>query len=138
MMRLSLYEFEIKYKPGPQNVLADFLSRPQENEENWETSEDYLDQLVASIETASSIQYQLAMNELYVNLEMNEKIEEIAISEPMEYIASEVNDTDEIQIDEINQMNINVIASEPSSQTQDNYRSYAEEQLKDEDIQWIK
>ena len=43
MMRLSLYEFEIKFKPGPQNVLADFLSRPQENEDNWETSEDYLD-----------------------------------------------------------------------------------------------
>ena len=74
---------------------------------------------MASIETASSIQYQLAMNELYVNLEMNEKIEEIAISEPMEYNAKEVNDTDEIQIDEwhgkMNQMNINVIASEPNS-----------------------
>ena len=35
-------------------------------------------------------------------------------------------------------MNVNVIASEPNSQVQDNYRSYAEEQLKDDDIQWIK
>jgi hypothetical protein len=30
-----------KYKPGNQNVLADFLSRPQENEQQQDTKEDY-------------------------------------------------------------------------------------------------
>jgi hypothetical protein len=35
-------------------------------------------------------------------------------------------------------LNINVISSQPSSNTIDNYKSYAEEQLKDDDIQWIK
>lgn len=68
MMRLSLYDFEIKYKPGNQNILADFLSRPQENELAMETAEDYLDQLVANInmDETNTIEYDLAMNELYV------------------------------------------------------------------------
>ena len=43
MMRLSLYVFEIRYKPGSHNVLADFLSRPQENENQLETGDNYLD-----------------------------------------------------------------------------------------------
>ena len=43
MMRLQLYEFEMKYKPGNQNILADFLSRPQENEPEMEPEEDYFD-----------------------------------------------------------------------------------------------
>ena len=51
MMRLQLYEFEMKYKPGNQNILADFLSRPQENEPEMEAEEDYFDQLIANIET---------------------------------------------------------------------------------------
>jgi hypothetical protein len=38
----------------------------------------------------------------------------------------------------INYLNVNVIAAEPNSIISDNYRSYAEEQLKDDDIQWIK
>ena len=57
MMRLQLYEFDMKYqvtktgKPGNQNILAYFLSRPQENESKMEVEDDYFDQLVASIET---------------------------------------------------------------------------------------
>ena len=46
MMRLQLYEFEMKYKPGNQNILANYLSRPQENEPEMEAEEEYLDQLV--------------------------------------------------------------------------------------------
>jgi hypothetical protein len=38
----------------------------------------------------------------------------------------------------MNYSNINVIASEPNSNLIEDYKSYAEEQLKDEDIQWIK
>jgi hypothetical protein len=147
MMRLSLYEFEIRYKPGSQNILADFLSRPQDNEQPLELSEDYLDQLVAKIDTIEDIQtirYKLALNELYAHLEMNEQIKPIQSNEQHEYEASEGTLHDEqflnyIQSNEnINYLNINVIASEPNSNIIDNYRSYAEEQLKDTDIQWIK
>ena len=143
MMRLSLYDFEIRYKPGSHNVLADFLSRPQENEKQLETSEDYLDQLVATVETSEyneTMQYQLAMNELYNHFGMEEEIVPISNIESKEYIASEhVEYEEENQWQEkINFLNINVIASQPNSSTSDNYKSYAEEQLKDDDIQWIK
>jgi hypothetical protein len=38
----------------------------------------------------------------------------------------------------IDQLNINVISSQPGSKTIDNYKSYAEEQLKYDDLQLIK
>ena len=69
MMRMAFYEFEIKYKPGHQNVLADFLQRPQSNE----AGDEYLDQLVATVDTKDdeeTINYKLAMNEFYAYNEM--------------------------------------------------------------------
>jgi hypothetical protein len=142
----SLYDFEIKYKPGNQNVIADFLLRPQENEQQQDMEEDSLDQLIASIESLESeskINYQVAMNELYSHLEIQEKIISIKTNDTKEYEASmlineiiyEINKTN---VKNIDQLNINVISSQPSSNTIDNYKSYAEEQLKDDDIQWIK
>jgi ABC-type multidrug transport system ATPase subunit len=69
-------------------------------------------------------------------LQINTK-EEIfyhASDQIMNDLTLDVNDNDQ----QINYSNINVIASEPNSNLIDNYKSYAEEQLKDEDIQWIK
>jgi hypothetical protein len=145
MMRLQLYEFEMIYKPGIQNILADFLSRPQENENQLESESDYLDQLVAQIETmdkTSTIAYQLAMNEMYSQMEMYDQV--TIINHETEYVGSELNE-------ELNQMNIRdnkeleadnieiqVISSQPNSNIKDNYTSYNDEQLKDEDIQWVK
>ncbi len=146
MMRMELYQFEIKYKPGHENVLADFLSRPQSNEEPQEAGEEYLDQLVAGIETIDdqeTINYKQAMNEFYAYNEMFDEIQPIITNEEIVYHASEqlsadltldVNNIDQ----QINYSNINVIASEPNSNLIDNYKNYAEEQLKDDDIQWIK
>jgi hypothetical protein len=100
MMRLQLYEFEMIYKPGIQNILADFLSRPQENENQLESESDYLDQLVAQIETidkSSTIAYRLAMNEMYSQMEMYDQV--TIINHETEYVGSELNE-------ELNQMNI--------------------------------
>jgi hypothetical protein len=41
MMRMALYQFDIKYKPGHENVLVDFLLCPQSNEEPQEAGEEY-------------------------------------------------------------------------------------------------
>jgi hypothetical protein len=92
MMRMALYQFEIKYKPGHENVLADFLSCPQSNEEPQETGEEYLDQLVATIETIDdqeTIEYKLAMNEFYAYNEMFDKILQINTKEEIFYHASD-------------------------------------------------
>ena len=81
----------MKYKPGNQNILADFLSRPQENEPEMETEEDYLDQLVANIETIgvkSTINYQIANNELYKQMELYDKIKPIRPPFEVEYKGS--------------------------------------------------
>ena len=85
MMRLQLYEFDMKYKPGSQNILADFLSRLQEIEPEMEAEEDYFYQLVANIETVgvkSTMNYQIANNELYKQMELYDKI--IPIRPPFE------------------------------------------------------
>jgi len=90
MMRLQLYELEMKYKPGNQNILADFLSRPQENEPEMEHEDDYFDQLVANIETIgvkSTINYQIANNDLYKQMELYDKIKPIRPPFEIEYIA---------------------------------------------------
>jgi hypothetical protein len=91
MMRRQLYEFEMKYKPGNLNILADFLYRPQENEPEIELEEDYLDQLVANIETIgvkSTIEYQIANNELYKQMKLYEKIKPIRPPFEVEYKGS--------------------------------------------------
>ena len=51
-MRMALYEFIVKYKPCKENLLADFLSRLNEETPEQDADEEnyYHDQLVASIE----------------------------------------------------------------------------------------
>ena len=55
MMRLALYEFFVKFKPGKENVVADFLSRLDEQEPS-NHNEDYHDQLVANVEMETGAQ----------------------------------------------------------------------------------
>ena len=101
MMRMALYEFTVIYKPGKDNHLADFLSRINEDNPGIESNEedDYHDQLVAAIEFGTGDNKQ-------------------------------TNNSDEISADEDlnDQVNINVIAREPSSETQHKYTCYKIEQ----------
>jgi hypothetical protein len=141
-MRLQLYDFEMKYKPGNQNILADFLSRSQNNENQVETEEDYLDQLVANIETideTSTLKYQIATNELYTQMELFENIKPIQSNREREYAARETIENNPMEnTPNNNHLNIEVIASEPNSTISEINKSYADEQQRDEDIQWIK
>ena len=55
VLRLSIYEFEIRYKPGHENIVADALSRLfDENEINENPDDDFFDILIAAIEPISS------------------------------------------------------------------------------------
>ena len=57
LIRLAQYRFEIKYRKGIENVVADALSRlPSENQVNENINDDYFDTLVAMIEEDESIQ----------------------------------------------------------------------------------
>jgi hypothetical protein len=143
---MALYQFDIKYKPSHENFLADFLSRPQSNEEPQEAGEEYLDQLVATIETIDDqerINYKKTINEFYAYNEIFDDIQPIITNKEIVYHASEQLSTDKTldvnnNDQRINYSNINVITSEPNSNLIDNYKSYAEEQLKDDNIQWFK
>jgi hypothetical protein len=87
-MRMALYQSKIKYKPGHENVLADFLSCPQSNEEPQEAGEEYLDQLVAAIVTIydqETINYKQAMNEFNAYNEMFDEIQSIIKNEEKVY-----------------------------------------------------
>ena len=51
MIRLGIYQFEIRYKPGRENVVADMLSRLFDDDAVNENMEDeYFDILIAAIE----------------------------------------------------------------------------------------
>ena len=50
-MRLAQYQFEIKYRKGAENIVADALSRlPEESEINPDKRDDYLDVIIAAVE----------------------------------------------------------------------------------------
>ena len=65
MMRMTLYEFKVIYKPGKDNYLADFLSRLNEDEAEIEENEgeDYHDQLVASVTIEEMSENSVSENE---------------------------------------------------------------------------
>ncbi|CAF1159519.1 unnamed protein product, partial [Brachionus calyciflorus] len=51
LLRLSLYEFEINYKQGKENIVAEGLSRlPNQEEINRDLNDDYFYTLIANID----------------------------------------------------------------------------------------
>ena len=51
IIRLAIYEFKIRYKPGRENIVADMLSRFfEEHEVNENPEDDYFDVLIAAIQ----------------------------------------------------------------------------------------
>ena len=51
IIRLAVYEFEIRYKPGKENIVADMLSRLfDENDVNNNPEDEYFDIIIAAVE----------------------------------------------------------------------------------------
>ena len=108
LIRLAQYRFEIKYRKGIENVVADALSRlPNENQVNENINDDYFDTLVAMIEEDDS----------------ND------VNRFRERDASR---------NKSGENNGEIIAAEPSSELENAYNIYLSEQERDEDIMWIK
>ena len=107
MMRMALYEFIVKYKPGKENLLADFLSRLNEEtpEQDADEENDYHDQLVASIEVTDTKKPELD----------TEKDHQI-IKEP--WLRTKLDKIEDQSIIK-ETLNVNVIAREPTSETPD-------------------
>ena len=62
IIRLAISEFEIRYKPGRENIVADMLSRLfEENEVNENPKDDYFDVLIAAIEHEPSQEEEAAL-----------------------------------------------------------------------------
>ncbi|CAF0928703.1 unnamed protein product [Brachionus calyciflorus] len=55
LMRLSIYNFEIVYKPSRKNVVADMLSRLPDDEVCDDSAEDFLDVIIAQIVEANEL-----------------------------------------------------------------------------------
>ena len=54
IMRLSIYSFDIVYKPGSENIVPDCFSRIEDENNVDHEAEDYLDNLVAAIDYEQS------------------------------------------------------------------------------------
>ena len=123
---MALYEFIVKYKSGKENLLADFLSRLNEEtpEQDADEENDYHDQLGASIKFTDTKKQELD----------TEKDHQVIIEPWLRTELDKIKDKSIIK----ETLNVNVIAREPTSETPEEYISYCEEQDKDEDIIWIK
>ena len=64
-MRLANYEFEIIYKPGKENTLADMLSRLPEEDDQTPIEKDFQDMIIACIDQDPQVsnQTQATVNE---------------------------------------------------------------------------
>ena len=109
-MQLSVYQYEIKYKKGKDNLVADALSRlPDESDIDPNTNEDYLDILIANI------------------------------SDDMgRFPEGEEDESHKDSPTSSSENNVLAIASQPTSRITNLYESCLEEQNKDEDIVWVK
>ena len=113
LMRLSIYQLEIIYKPGKDNVIADLLSRMPDENEVEDPAKDYDDIVIAAVEFDD--------NKSIVSEDNLEIWDEIDRKVPADTY-----------------LNIQVIAMEPNSNNLDEYFCYKTEQSKDEDLNWIK
>ena len=69
MLRLSRFNFEIKYKKGAENIVADFLSRLAEGNELPKSKTDFSDEIVAMVELNELVSGRLDVAE---EVEMND------------------------------------------------------------------
>ncbi|CAF1141767.1 unnamed protein product, partial [Brachionus calyciflorus] len=123
LLRLSNYDFEIMYKPGKDNIIADNFSRiPREDE--YESSElDYLDNLVAVNQSHNT--------EPEIDFENFEGIDELFKKAGREAI-------EELQKCDLTNMVETKSTNPQTSKVVDEVGNLKDEQLKDDDIQWIK
>lgn len=72
MMQLEIYQYEIRYKKGKENIIGDALSRLQsENEKDTNYKEDYLDIVIAAIDNEIGQILEVEGNEPSNSLEIN-------------------------------------------------------------------
>lgn len=109
IMRLSLYQYEIVYKKGTENIVADALSRlANQSDVNSDEDDDYHDVLIANIEEEGESDLERFKEQ--IPLQSNNSIES----------------------------NIQKVIVEPSSTIKDLYTSCLEEQMRDPDLKWVK
>lgn len=106
LLRVSIYDFKIEYIPGPQNIVADGFSRLPDESEP-----------------------NLNPNEDYFdNLVTTIEMEEEDNSQDKYAEAETCTSSSEESLE--------IIAKEPSSDTDNEYITYRTEQLKDDDLVW--
>ena len=120
IMRLWLYDFIIKYKPGQDNVVADALSRMGEDtpkeDQNTKVGEDYFDIVVATLSISDN-------NHEVVQGILNDQNKDTDIN----IISQSTTTTDHIRCTA-------VIAHEPTSINDDEYDIYIQTQNSDHNI----
>ena len=113
MLRLSLYQFNIKYKAGKDNIVADALSRlPDENAVNDNSEDEYEDVLIATIDN-------------------DESSPQSDATQPTANITPPSNSTP------TQPLNHALIANDPSSHETGLYETHLLAQAADEDIIWL-
>ena len=91
VLRLAIYEFEIRFKPGHENIVANALSRLfDENDINENPDDDFFDILIAAIEPITTEEdYETVKDHQYL-----EEIEMVPNSQQMKSQTAKDQDQD--------------------------------------------